>query len=448
MISKLTSGYAVDKLLANGGVDLLELISGAAFTMTGGALGAWTDLSNFRSLGGAQAPVIAEASDNLEAVPDEIFTPWASITWAAVNSAAIAALAGGQYGSESAKITCGADPTGGMGISRACTAGQPYTCSCQVKANNAGAIGKTARINWDGTTADVVLTANWQMLSVTDASASGTPLTASVCFTNGANADEMAVSAWQRGNKTYKVPFARDYRTATTCKIATPFAAGQAISMMFVVNTPSWVGSDGVLHYLFMETGTSSTRNIIWLGKEAAGAGARLVLRTYDDASALKQLSGVVYTAWTANANHVVIFTKSAAGALTLRFDGTPCTTAAGAGTGIDGGVEANIHIGTDTSGTVGFFNGSILSAIWGRVLTSGEITALSSLASWPSLTDITISGVSTGNAGRVYSGVTLKDSSVETGGIITLTPAGASRILKVYEDNTYAAEIDELVGT
>lgn len=372
----------IDKLAMDGTTAVLDNISGAAFTKTGGALGAWTDPSNFRTLLGAQAPVIAEASDNLEAVPDEIFTPWASITWAAINSAAIAALAGGQYGSESAKITCGADPTGGMGISCACTAGQPHTCSCQVKANNAGAVGKTARINWDGTTADIVLTANWQTLTVTDASASGTPLTASVYFTNGANTDELAVSAWQRGNKAYKLPFARDYRTATTCKIANPLIAGQPFSAAFVVNSV-WPGNDSLSHYIFS---ADAAPNLLYLRKYSDN---NLYAWVADSAgTAYSKRVAVNATNWAAGVDHRIVMTRAANGTINAYLDGAAFTLQSGTPR-TESVLNANISIGTFGTGAYPA-NASILCAIWGRVLTgtgtTGEIGALSSLANWADL--------------------------------------------------------------
>lgn len=288
MISKLTSGYAVDKLLANGGTDFLDLISGAAFTMT------------------------------------------------------------------------------------------------------------------------------------------GTPTTASLL---GATAPVISATAY------------------TSCKIATPFSAGQALSIMCVLKTP-WAGNDGGDHHIFNMNATAP--NSMGITKEASN---KLYFVVTDAAGKYKDIGDASLSAleWAANINHVVICTRDATGVLTLTLDGVaktdhPYADQSGA-TGLESSVPANVYFGTRSDNTLPI-NSPILCAIWGRVLSAGERTALSSLASWNTLTDLTISGVSTGNAGRVFSGVTLKDSGVETGGIITLTPAGPNRIIKVYEDNTYAAEIDELVGT
>ncbi|MCK9571411.1 YCF48-related protein, partial [Candidatus Pacearchaeota archaeon] len=83
------------------------------------------------------------------------------------------------------------------------------------------------------------------------------------------------------------------------------------------------------------------------------------------------------------------------------------------------------------------------LPATWGNAITDAAlIAALSTLAAWSDLTNITISGVHTGGAARAYSSTTVKDSDVEVGGVVTLTPEGPTRSIVVYEDNSYADEI------
>jgi hypothetical protein len=133
-------------------------------------------------------------------------------------------------------------------------------------------------------------------------------------------------------------------------------------------------------------------------------------------------------------------------GTMNLYLDGVAATQATGATR--ETSLNANAYIGTTAAGATPL-NGAILCAIWGRVLSAGEIAALSSLASWGTLTDITISGLATGNAARVYNGETVVDSGVETAGVATLTPAGphAERKIRVFEDDSYVTQIDELIG-
>ena len=52
-------------LLSDGTTANLDLVTGSPFTMAGGVGGAWTEESNWRTLLGVKAPVIAGARDNL-----------------------------------------------------------------------------------------------------------------------------------------------------------------------------------------------------------------------------------------------------------------------------------------------------------------------------------------------------------------------------------------------
>jgi hypothetical protein len=447
-ISKATTGLGADLLLVDGSTAVLNLLSGAAggtaFAKTGGVGNTWPgDSSNFRTLLGASAPVIAQATDNLEPNADAIFSPWGSVAWAATGTGAIAAEASGEYGSSSMKITCGATATDGAVLATAAVAAAAYTCSCRVKANNAGAVGKSVIVTYDTTSsAALVLTANWQTLKVTDASASGTTPNASVTFTDGANTDEVLVSAWQRESGSVQTPFCLNSRTACTMTIPTAtigLTAGQPLSMMFVVNTP-WSDSTVGEEYLFLNRAS---------GNDTIG------LRLRDDTGGLNffVLSGGVTRSatldltnkWAANQTHIVFLTLAANADYGLYADGVGKT---GNIVARETAMASTNYIGKWIDGW-SHLNGSVLSAMWGRVLSAGEIAALSALASWGTLTDITISGLATGNAARVYNGETVVDSGVETAGVATLTPAGphAERKLRVFEDDSYVTQIDELIG-
>ena len=367
-------------LMMDGTTASLDSVHKIAPTRTGGVGNVWPgDASNFRDVLCARAPVIAEATDNLDANADCIFTPFVGVTWAPINGAATSASTETEgYGSSSMLITCGVNVDGGAQLACVTVAAQPYTCSCRVRANNAGAVGEVVRINFDGTTADVTLTANWQTLAVTDAAASGVAINAQIYFTAGENGDEVLVSMWQRENKTYKTPFALDSRTA--CRMSFPTAslgitAGQPLSIVVVTKTP-WAGNDGVTH-VCIDARIASGAEGWFIIKEAN----RLYFYTIL-AWANKNISGPVTAVnWPADTTHIIIATADAANNQQIFLNGTPQVTVGGAAAR-EASINANLFIGTDRA-TATPWNGPQFVAIYNRVISANEIALLSRMGAW-----------------------------------------------------------------
>ena len=368
-------------LLLDGTTASLDSVHKIAPTRTGGVGNVWPGhASNFRDILCARAPVIAEATDNLDANADCIFTPFVGVTWAPINGAATSASTETEgYGSSSMLITCGAAANGGAQLACVTVAAQPYTCSCRVRANNAGAVGEVVRINFDGTTADVTLTANWQTLAVTDASASGVAIDAQIYFTAGENGDEVLVSMWQRENKAYRTPFALDSRTA--CSMSFPTAslgltAGQPLSIVVVTKTP-WAGNDGISHFLFNNR-VGIAINAFYLLKMSTNE-FRFII--YDAAGAWKKSSFVADAAnWAADITHVVIITASSSNDLALHVDGSSLGVLAGVGVR-EAALNATTDIGT-YGGTLPV-NAATLCATYNRVISANEISLLSRMGAW-----------------------------------------------------------------
>lgn len=366
------------QLVMDGTTASLDAVHLTTPTRTGGVAGAWSHASNWQYIKGAAAPVISEATDNLDANADCIFSPWGSINWAAINGAAIAANTDGLMGSSSMKITCGANVDGGAQLATAATAGQPYTCSCYVKANNAGAVGETFRANYDGTTADVTLTADWQLLKVTDASASGVAVNAQLYFTGGENGDEVLVTAWQRENKLYATPFALDSRTASTLTFPTAslgLVAGQDMSIVVVTKTP-WVGNDGVSHFLFEIR--DALVNIIRVNKSNLNV---IGLYIYQAGNLKTKTLAVDAVNWAADTTHVIIATVDAANTQQIFLDGVAGAVSAGAFPREDA-LAATTYIGTSNANSA-HANAPLLVAIFRRILSSAEIAYISKMGAW-----------------------------------------------------------------
>ena len=164
----------------------------------------------------------------------------------------------------------------------------------------------------------------------------------------------------------------------TSCKIATPFAAGQALSIMLILTT-SWAGDDSAVHYLFDNRYGASDRisifkyvnNTIRITTTAA-AGTKYMAKTTTAAN------------WAASVNHVVIGIIDPTNAQQIFLDGVAGASSSGAA-GREAGVGAETFIGTSYA-PASPVTGAILCAIWNRVLTAGEITALSAATTWASI--------------------------------------------------------------
>ena len=165
----------------------------------------------------------------------------------------------------------------------------------------------------------------------------------------------------------------------SSCKIAPPFAAGSPLTILAVVNV-AWTGNDGIIHHIVNngrwhgDVGSISLRkdndnNIIW---------------TTNAKSTYRTVNAATFAAGT----HVIICTADAAGARQLFLDGVALTNSTGASSR-EATVGTNLEIGQN-SGDPHIFEGAILCAIWGRVLsgtgTTGEIGSLFSLAAWSDL--------------------------------------------------------------
>jgi hypothetical protein len=169
----------------------------------------------------------------------------------------------------------------------------------------------------------------------------------------------------------------------TSCTIPTAtigMTAGQALSIVCVVNTPTWAGNDGVTHY-FLNTTASGTNQIalVKLNDNNLYFGVR------DAAGNWKQrVKAATAVTWAAG-THIVMMTRAADGTIYAYLDGTEFGAAVGAGTGIDAAIGANVYIGTNNA-NASPLSGSILTAIYNRVLSTGEIAALSAMTNWSSL--------------------------------------------------------------
>lgn len=460
-ITKTSSGYETDKLLVNGLTSIIDLITDTAFTMTGGVANdgfVGTADGNYQlpvadGLLGSRAPVIAQATTNLltAASDSSSFEGGTVGTWAVFARCTLANSAAQSYhGSKSMLMTSTSavdNNQAGLNVNAVTAAGAQYTASAWFK----GKVGNTYQIrlagNVSGSTLGTSVTADgtWQVCTVTktfdalDATrqivlVANTPiLVGDICYWDAIQLEQNPVAT----------PYCVDSRTSCRMSIANPLVAGQAFSMLFLVQS-AWVGTDGLNHQIFTSRGAGGAQNSIQVLKTN---GNSLMLYVYDNDSVYKRsyITGVTAVTWPANTPRSIIVTRAADGTQDGYLNGVQFDVRNnGVGTGLETVVPAQVYLGTTITGT-NPANGSILCAVWGRVLSAGEITALSSLASWSTLTDITVSGCVTGNAGRVYSGVTLIDSAVEDSGTITLTPSGTSRILRVYSDDTYTSMLAEL---
>jgi len=374
-------------MLSDGTTNLLDLATDTPYAMGGGVAGAWTEESNFRTLLGVRAPVLAGATDNLLSDENASFEGGTVGNWAGATRCSIAASADYAYhGSKSMKMTTVApgSPNCSLTVTAVTAAGTQYTASARIKAVGGG-IGDTAQLilsdNVAGNTLGtaVTLDGTWQTVTVTktfDAGSVGRYL-----LLSSTTLDDTDIVYWdavQLEAGAAATPFCLDSRTATTCTIPTGtigLLPGQALSIVCVVNTP-WAGNDGVNHAL-LSVGAMLSANSMGLYKSS---GNNLEFRTYDAAGNYIRKYGAATAPWTASANHIVIATASG-DTLALYLDGVELAAAAATG-GREASMGATLYVGDRSAG--GYkLSGSILTAIYNRTLSSAEIAYLSYMTQW-----------------------------------------------------------------
>ena len=388
------------KMLMDGSTAIKDLITppSTAFTMTGGVAGSFADATNGNfqlpistGLLGAQAPVIAQAVDNL--LTDNNASFETSVAgWGASDTNCSIASDATQYfhGVKSLKMTITANGYGATAtdIAALVSSSNTFTASCKFK----GVVGRTykIRIQDNGAATDgaaVTGDGTWQTLTVTKTITAGLVWAYLKVqeWVDALAGDITYIDAVQLEAGSVQTPFALDTRTACTMTIPTAtigLVAG-TLSFAFVVNTP-WVGNDGVAHWL-LQIGNYGATNTLTVWKSS---GNNLVLYVFDNAGAVKARQRAIdATSWAANTNHIVIATVTPAGVLKLYLDGSETgMTDAGAGTGILSAMGTTLYLGTDNAGT-NPLNGAILCAIWGRVLSAAEIATISAWTLWTSAT-------------------------------------------------------------
>lgn len=428
-LTQTTTG-AINQIMAvDGTTAVLDAIHNLAFTKTGGVGNAWPgDSSNFCTLlGSAQAPVIAPACDNLLSDENASFEGGTAGTWVNLSNCSFAASTNfAWHGVYSGKMTVTANGQAScyQNITALTSAGSQYTASGKIK----GVVGKTYTLklydNVSNYTSTPSLTADgtWQTLSVTKTFNAGSTVRRMYLWADSVAlaSDVVYWSGLQLETGAVQTPFALDSRTACLMTIPTAtigLTAGMGCSFLAVINSP-WAGNDEIQHYIM----------------DAKGAGAGDVFSIYKHSDnklyfAVGNKSAVTAalttTTWPANTNRFVIGTVSAAGAINIYNGGTAGTAASGATR--EAALNANLYAGTKIDGTLQV-NAAEFLACWGRVLSAGEITALSAAATWASVIDlpqITVTGLATGNAVRLYDAAgNIHASAVEAGGTATLTYA------------------------
>jgi len=233
-----------------------------------------------------------------------------------------------------------------------------------------------------GTTAGTLVTADgtWQTAKCSKTWAADTVRRIYLCAHTDALAGEIiywdAIQLEVGGVQTpYCVDVNDDAVTRTACTMSIPTAtigltAGQDITVMAVIS-PVWSTPTGVDNSIFHAQDASATNR----------------LRLYHEIDTLYWEVGNKYAIKAATmvggSTHIAIATRTG-GTIQVFFDGV-------AGAAVTGGtaeisLNANTYIGTTTGGGW-WFNGAILCAIWGRVLSAAEITAISAWTLWTSAT-------------------------------------------------------------
>lgn len=373
------------QLLMNGGTDVIDLCHALAGTKTGGVGGAWTESSNFQTLLGRFAPIIAEATDNLLLEEDASFEGNTVGGWTDLINCTIAASTAQTYhGTHSLAMTATAagNASTSLDIAAVTSASTQYTASAWFK----GISGKTYIIRLTDATASsegsVVADGTWQRVSATRTFDAGATRTLTLVASAAAASDVIYWDAIQLEQKAYATPFALDSRTATTLSWPTAslgLTPGQDISIVICCNTP-WAGDDGGQHYL-LDNRVDDTHNGIMVRKHDTN---NLEAFVCDSAGANKCKRMAVSAAnWAANSTHIIVVTRTSAGVLRLFLDGIEATVSGGAGTGLESSFHANTYIGTYYWGGLVPANAPILCAIYNRILTDGEIATLSGMGSW-----------------------------------------------------------------
>lgn len=424
-------------MAVDGTTAVLDAIHALAFTKTGGVGNTWPgDSSNFRTLLGAQAPVIAQAVDNILSAEDASFEAGTTGTWSnAINCSIANDATNSWHGTKCLKLTSIADGNTASGNNfTAQSSNAVYTCSLRFKATAGRTIALQLLGNVSGQhITTVVATGGWDTIAETHTFAGDASRMLYFYQLPAVGAGDVArIDAIQLEAGAVATSFALDYRTAPVCSIPTAtvgITPGMPISIVCIVNT-SWDGlsgapSDGVPHVLFNLSPSCEVANSIYIIIHADGKfwgafrdanNVSKSLNTYD-----------ITTSWTANANHVVIFTIDAALNETLTFDGTAITHSEGAATTRETALGSVIQVGSFPAGAYQLpLNGSILCAVYGRILTAGEKAVINALATWTNIIDlpqITVTGLATGNAARLYDAAgNVHASAIETGGTATLT--------------------------
>jgi hypothetical protein len=370
------------KMCMDGTTLLKDAVTNTALTMAGGVGGAWTEESNWRTLLGARAPVIAGATDNLLADENASFEGGTVGNWAVETGGATIAIDATQawHGSKSIKTTF--TNTDQVRVSLNATAltlaSTQYTLSARIKAT----AGIDVRFDFydsggghqRGT--NVTATGEWQTITATKTYGVGLVRNISVEFWNTLHAagNVCYIDAIQLEAGAVATPFCLNSRTACTMTIPTA-TIGMGVgptSFSFAVNEP-WAGNDGVLHVL-LDCGAYKVM------KDAAN---NLVFEITDGAAGVKSM-GIAVTAvnMAANTAHIIQCGHDGAGVPWVNLNGTAGAVAAGAGTGIPAASGATLYVATDDTGA-NPWNGAALAAARNRTLSATEITALSAMTSW-----------------------------------------------------------------
>lgn len=413
-------------MAVDGTTAVLDAIHALAFTKTGGVGNTWPgDSSNFRTLLGAQAPVIAQACDNRLSDQDASFEAAGVGSWVdLVHSILTNVTTWAYHGYRCLKLSSsdGGPFQSGIEISGITEASHQYEISLKFKATAGSTY--TFRFMEDGVARPdartIVATGAVQTAAVIVTFSTGGARTFQI-ICNDAVALPIYVDAVQIEAGAVQTPFCLHdplHRHACTMTIptATIGLTAAPLSLAFVVNEP-WAGNDGVLHTLYDDDAIS-------IYKTAANA---LTFEVKDVGAAVKTMAGAVTAAnMAANTTHFIVATLTG-GVLTLKLNNVALTTGAGAGTGIPTNFNALEYFGTDTAGA-NFWNGALLGVGWGKALSVAEQTTFAGLATWASVIDlpqITVTGLATGNAVRLYDAAgNVHASAVEAGGTATLTYA------------------------
>lgn len=155
----------------------------------------------------------------------------------------------------------------------------------------------------------------------------------------------------------------------TNCSLPLSIAAGHALSIMFAMNT-TWAGNDNATHFLWV-----CTPGPYWSIQKAYLPNS-LVFTIADSTKSATKSGSVDATSW-APGTHIVIATVATndPSTMMLYLDGTSLTTYSS--TGPTEQAITSVYFGN--FGGSWLAEGLLLAAMWGRVLTAGEIATLSS---------------------------------------------------------------------